>query len=179
MRLPGFMRLRAAPLNVAVIICASACLFGQQPTLQDSLLDSLVGKWVLTGTVGNTPTTHDVEIRWVLNHQFVQIHEVSREKRAGSQAEPQYEAIVLLGWDANKKQYVVYWTDVYGGGFSVRGYAAKMTSSIPIVFKSDDGNFYNTMDYDQSAGTWRWTMDNEKNGVKEPFARLTLKRKKG
>lgn len=163
---------------VLISICVALASFAQQPTLQDSLLDSLVGKWLMTGTVGKAPATHDVDIRWILNHQFVEIHEVSHQKRAGSQTEPEYEALVLLGWDANKKQYVVYWTDVFGGGFSLRGYAEKKPASIPIVFKSDDGNFYNTFDYDQSTDTWKWSLDNEKDGKKVEFARFTLKRQK-
>jgi len=170
---------RAAVLISATVFAASGAVqtvCAQQPILEDHLLNSLTGKWVLSGTIRKTSTTHDVDIQWVLNHQWVQIHEVSRERQASDPSKPQYEAMVMIGWDANKQQYVVYWTDVYGGGFSLRGYAAKMASSIPMVFKADDGNFYTTFTYDDKTKSWRWDMDNEKGGKRQEFARMTMTR---
>ena len=172
------------PIVRGILLVSAALLSGfptlqataQQPTLEDKLLDALIGKWVLTGTIGKTSTTHDVDARWVLNHQFVQLHEVSREKLPADPTKPQYEAIVLIGWDVEKKQYVVHWIDVFGGGFSLRGSAEKTPSSIPIVFKSDTGNFYTTFDYDEKTKSWRWSMDNETNGKRQEFARLTMRR---
>ena len=169
-------RLRIATrLHAAVVCCFLIWLppaSAQQPVLTDNLLDHLTGDWVLTGIVLKQQTTHDVEIAWVLNHQFLRLHEVSREGPG-----PKYEAIVLLGWDAKKSQYVVYWTDVYGGGFSLRGYAPKSEGSIPIVFKGDEGNFYTTFSFDEKADSWKWAMDNEENGKKSEFARFTMVRK--
>jgi hypothetical protein len=170
---------RAALLMSAMMFAGSAAVpsvYAQQSVLEDQLLNSLTGKWVLSGTIRKTKTTHDVEIQWVLNHQWVQIHEVSRERLASDPAKPQYEAIVMIGWDANKQQYVVYWTDVYGGGFSLRGYAERKASSIPMVFKADDGNFYTTFTYDDKSKSWRWDMDNEKDGKRQEFARMTMTR---
>lgn len=152
---------------------ATAC--AQQPTLRDPLLDNLIGKWVLTGTIGRKQTTHDVNIRWTLNHQFVEIHEVSREHENHS---PQYEAWVFLGWDSTKDQYIVHWIDVFGGGFSLKGHGAKQENAIPIVFESREGSFHTTLTFEQSTGTWSWRMDNEQNGNLQEFARLKMVRKK-
>ncbi|MGO9124334.1 MAG: hypothetical protein ACLP6G_05535 [Terriglobales bacterium] len=172
------MRTRPSMLLQIMLLLGAAVpmLYAQQPVLEDQLLSSLTGKWVLSGTIRKTSTTHDVDIQWVLNHQFVEIHEVSRERLASDSTKPQYEAIVLIGWDADKQQYVVYWTDVFGGGFSMRGYAEKLPSSIPVVFKADDGNFYTTFAYDEKTKTWRWIMDNENTGKRQEFARLTMTR---
>lgn len=148
----------------------------QQPALHDPLLDNLIGNWVLSGTIGRKQTTHDVRIRWVLNHQFVEIHEVSQEKDASGS--PQYEARVFLGWDSRKNSYVVHWIDVFGGGFSAQGYAPKMEGSIPIVFESDDGKFHTTFSFDQRTRAWFWKMDNEQNGTLQEFARLKMVRKR-
>jgi len=46
------------------------------------------------------------DVSWVLNHQYVQLHEVSREKNTGGS--PQYEAVVLIGLDAAKNQYLIH-----------------------------------------------------------------------
>src|SRR5436853_3056060 len=95
-------RVLAVALVAAV---APVTVLAQQPTLQDPLLDHMVGAWVLTGTIAKQPTTHDVEARWVLNHQFIQVHEVSRERDPKDRTKAQYEALVLIGWDEKQKQY--------------------------------------------------------------------------
>ena len=155
-------------MGLSLVSAAAA----QQPTLSDPLLDKMVGRWVLSGEITGQPTTHDVEVSWVLNHQFVRIHETSREKtKAGL---PQYEAIVLLGWDAKRNEYVVHWTDVFGGGFSSMGYGKGDASTIPLVFKSPDGDFHTTFTFDPKSGSWKWTMDQENKGKLEPFARMTM-----
>ncbi len=149
----------------------------QQSTLNDPLLDSMTGKWVLSGDITGKATTHDVEVEWALNHQFLRIHETSREKTA--QSLPQYEAEVYLGLDAKKGEYVVHWIDVFGGSFSSMGYGAKSGNSIPLVFKSPDGDFHTTFTFDEKSGTWQWTMDSEKDGKLQPFARLKMVRSDG
>jgi hypothetical protein len=163
-------------MTLALLLLTGAAAFAQQPTLQDPLLDKMLGNWVLTGTITGKPVTHDVAIRWVLNHQFVEIHEVSQEKT--SNGSPQYEAWVFLGWDSPKNRYVVHWIDVFGGGFSSRGYAPKEESSIPIVFESDDGKFHTTFSLNRNTNIWFWAMDNEQNGKLREFARLKMVRKK-
>jgi len=60
------------------LLAAAAPLRAQQPTLRDSLLDRLVGRWVLRGTIQGAATTHDVTADWVLGHQYVRIQEASR-----------------------------------------------------------------------------------------------------
>jgi len=147
----------------------------QQPPLKDALLDQLIGDWVLSGTVARKPTTHDLDASWALNHQFVRMHEVSREKT--DKGEPQYEAYIFIGWDAMKSQYVVHWIDVFGGGFSMQGYAAKLAGSIPFVFKSSDGDFYTAFTFDVKTKSWDWTMDNAVKGKRIEFARLKMVRK--
>lgn len=161
----------AAALLAAVPLCA------QQPTFTDSLADRLVGRWVLRGTIGGEATTHDVTAEWVLAHQYVHIHEVSREKTP--EGAPQYEAHVYVGWDPQKNQYVAAWLDVFGGiSPQSLGRATRAGDSMPFVFLGPDGApaFNNTFAYDRRADTWEWRMDNVRNGALEPFARVTLSR---
>jgi len=103
------------------ILKVAACLtlgvgfvFGQQPTFHDQLLDHLPGNWVLQGTIAGKDTTHDVTAEWVLGHQYVRIHEVSREKN--SQGLPAHEAMVLPQYPAyermaNNDMTVTEWKD--------------------------------------------------------------------
>ncbi len=84
--------------NVFVILTAillTATAAAQQPPLSSPLLDHLLGHWVLRGEIAGKQTTHDVDADWVIQHHYLRLHEVSREKDAKGQ--PQYEATVFIG----------------------------------------------------------------------------------
>ena len=70
----------ALKIFAAVALVSSSAL--AQPTFQDPLLDHLIGTWVLQGSIAGRETTHDIVATWVLGHQYVRLHEVSREKDA-------------------------------------------------------------------------------------------------
>lgn len=165
----------------ALVVLASLSprpALAQQPTLNDQLLDRMVGRWTLTGTIANQQTTHDVTGEWVLGHQYVRLHEVSHEKDAKGQ--PLYEADVYVGWDADVKQYACVWLDVYGGiAPGSLAQVAPSGDSIAFVFRHDATTaFHNTMSYDRAADRWSWRMDNDSAGTLSPFARVTLTRAK-
>ncbi len=164
---------------VPLLVLFSVPVSAQQPTFQDSLFDRLIGKWVLHGTIAGKVTTHDVVAEWVLGHQYLRIHEVSREKNDHGGAV--YEAIVFIGWDQPSGQYACLWLDVTsGGGLSAQsiGHAKRTGDEIPFLFRGSDGSiFHTTFLYARDADTWQWLMDNEEHGKLQPFARLTLTRK--
>ena len=81
----------------------------QQSGLQDPLLDRLAGQWVMTGTIAGAEITHDIDAEWVLGHHYLRIKDTSRERTATG--EPEYEAIVFIGWDETRKQYDCLWLD--------------------------------------------------------------------
>lgn len=164
----------AAVLAVSLGITVPA--FPQQPV---PLIDRLVGNWVLTGTIDGKPTTHDVVAEWVLNREYVRLHEVSREK--DDMKRPAYEAIVFIGVDGKSGEYTCLWLDTTSGeGLSNNGIGrGKPTAdSIPFVFfPGRKDAFHNTFVYSASDDTWTWNMDGETDGKLHPFARLTLTRK--
>src|SRR5690242_2618547 len=94
---------------------AAAQVDGNKTIFRDDLLEQLAGKWKLTGTVRGRPMNHTVEARWVLNHQFLEIHE--RDTADPAKSELWYEAIVLIGYDHMSERYVMHWNDVFGGRF--------------------------------------------------------------
>ncbi len=59
------------------------------------LLDRMVGRWVMRGTIARRSVVHDVEATWVLAHHYIRIHEVSREKN--TEGQPEYESMVFIG----------------------------------------------------------------------------------
>jgi hypothetical protein len=164
---------------VFFLVVGSLPIVARQSSFQDSLVDRMVGRWVLDGMIDGGHTTHDIVAGWVLSHQYLQIHEVSREK--DSTGRPAYEAIVYIGWDQPSQGYACLWLDVTGGGglsAQAIGHAErKGDDRIPFLFKVSDGNiFHTTFTYNRSDDSWQWSMDAEFGGKLEPFARVTLTR---
>lgn len=162
------------------MISLSISTTAQQTSFQDSLLDRMTGNWILNGTIAGQEVTHDLKVSWILEHQYLQISEISREKDLdGTSA---YEALVFIGWDPKINMYDCLWLDVTGGsgltGESI-GHAVRKGDEIPFIFKMPTGNlFYTTFIYERETDTWRWTMDGEEYGKLNPFARVRLTRKK-
>jgi hypothetical protein len=154
-------------------LCGLAVGQPPQPTFHDELLDRFQGSWVLQGTIARKETTHDVSNDWVLNHQYLRIHEVSREKNA--EGFPAYEAMVFIGWDQPTSRYFAIWLDIWGSFSKASvGYAPRSGDEIRFLFDNGKGNFHNTFLYDRKSDTWEWRMDNEENGKLTPFARVKL-----
>lgn len=145
----------------------------------DSLFDRLIGQWVLRGTIARQPTTHDVTFEWVLGHEYVQMHEVSRER--GTNGTPAYEAVVLFGRDPRSGDYACLWMDnTASSAFDPAGtgHGAVAGDSVPFVFHyTPTTGFHTTFVYDRSNDSWQWHMDNDSAGVRRPFARVTLTRR--
>jgi hypothetical protein len=164
-------------LKVAVWVTLSASFaFAQQPTFHDQLLDHLTGNWVLQGTIAGKETTHDVTAEWVLEHQYLRIHEVSRDK--DSKGQPAYEAMVFIGWVEASAEYVGAWLDTYGSmGESTIGRSKRNGDEIHFLFKDKDSLFHTRFVYHPDADNWEWRMDSEEKGEMKPFARVKLTRK--
>src|SRR4051812_26276656 len=90
------------------LLAAPQGLFGQA-LHPDSLFPRLIGHWVLRGTIARQQTVHDVAFEWLLGHEYVQMHEVSRERAATGT--PAYEAVVLFGRDPKTGGYACVWMD--------------------------------------------------------------------
>lgn len=172
--------MRHAIAVLFVLALASGTARAQAAPLADPLLDRLAGTWVLRGTLAGKQTAHDVVAEWVLNHLYLRLHETSREKDAAGR--PEYEAIVLIGWDAAAGEYQCLWLDSTGGGGltpQAVGRGRREGDKIPFVWREKDGtvSFANTFAYDRAADSWAWIMDNIDKGKPVPFGRITLTRR--
>jgi hypothetical protein len=160
-----------------------AAVLAQPPTApaQDALLDRLAGTWTAPGTVVRKSTTHDIEAAWVLGHQYLRLHEVSREKDARGQ--PQYEAFIYVASPRGADgEYTCLWLDSTSGEGLTNGiscHARRDGDRIPFVFRDKDGHvdFHTTWTYDRTSDTWSWDLDNVKEGKPVPFARFKLERR--
>ena len=160
-----------------LVMSVPATLKAQQ--LPDSLLNKLIGNWTLNGIIDGQKTIHDIDVQRVLNGQYVQLKEVSREK--DQKGNPLYEAIVYICWEESKKQYSCLWLDnTSNGGISngIIGRANQNGDKIELIFKYGDTNqFHTTFLYDKGTNTWQWLMDGEENGKLQSFARVILTKK--
>jgi hypothetical protein len=166
------------------VLCVAACLLAASAQNQSpepiQLLDHLAGNWVLTGTIAGKQTTHDVQAHWLLRREYLEIHEVSRDKDA--HGEPAYEAFVLVSWDPKANQYACLWMDSTAGGAltsPVTCRAVPAPDSIPFLFTlSPSESLHTTFRYRNATDKWQWTIDDEKDGKTERFADVELARKK-
>ncbi len=172
------MKIRFAVCALLGMVAISSS--AQQPAHQDALLDRLAGSWVLEGTIAGRPTTHDIESEWVLRHEYLRLHETSREKN--DQGQPAYEAIVLIEWDESASEYRCMWLDsTSGGGLSAQGIAHGKRDKDEIAFlfkdKDADSGVRTTFAYSRATDSWSWLIDNESGGKRRPFARVKLTRR--
>jgi len=165
-------------LAAAVLCTIVATPLAAQGLAPDSLFDRLIGRWVLTGTIARRQTTHDVTFRWMLGREYVQMHEVSRERAADGS--PAYEAVVLFGRDPGSGEYACLWMDnTAAAAFPDAGIGrgAVAGDSVPFLFRyTATTSFHTTFVYDRAADAWQWHMDNDSLGVRRPFARVSLQR---
>lgn len=148
---------------------------GPQHPFQDELVSNLSGSWKVSGTIRGQTATQTVDALWVLNHQFLQIHEKGLAAAGGG---PAYEAIVMLGYDNASERYVAHWIDIYGGRFSeTLGYGTRSGDQIEFVFEYPDGPFRTTFHWLADKNQWQWMMRTKnQSGKWVDFANLTLTR---
>jgi hypothetical protein len=145
-------------------------LDGPHHIFQDALLDKMSGRWKMTGTIRSKTVEHSVEAQWILNHQFLQVH----EKDVATP--PAYEANVMIGYDNTSERYVNHWIDAGGGRFSeTLGYGTRTVDEIEFVFEYPDGPFHTIFRWIADKKQWQWQM-RTKNGAGKwvEFANLTL-----
>jgi hypothetical protein len=165
--------------RLSIFLLIAAARLPAQALHADSLFDRLIGQWVLRGTIARQSTTHDVTFEWMLGREYVQMHEVSRERAANGT--PAYEAVVLFGRDPKSGEYACLWLDnTAASAFEPAGIGRGMVAgdSVPFVFHyTQTTRFHNTFVYSRATDSWQWHMDNDSAGIRRPFARVTLTRR--
>ena len=170
--------MRSVVIFAFALLWTPAGLFGQA-LHPDSLFPRLIGHWVLRGSIARQQTVHDVTFEWLLGREYVQMHEVSRERTPNGT--PVYEAVVLFGRDPRTGAYACMWMDnTAAAAFPPEGTGRGSVAgdSIPFLFHyTATTSFHTTFVYDSAKDSWQWHMDNDSSGVRRPFARVTLTRR--
>ena len=155
---------RAAAVAVTLVCGVATSLVSQQPTLRDATLDALQGRWLLAGHVQGDSVNYHGYGEWVLGHQFLRLN------LRDVAVPPQYEAHVYIGWDAERKQYVAHWLDVFGGRFAeTLGYGTLEGDELRFRFEYPDGPFRTTFIL-RKAGFELGMKSRARDGAWKPFA---------
>lgn len=166
-------------LLVALALLSAPATVRCQGLHPDSLFPRLVGHWVLRGTIARQRTVHDVSFEWLLEHEYVQMHEVSRER--SPDGTPAYEAVVLFGRDPKTGAYACLWMDnTAAAAFPPEGTGRGTVAGDSIAFLfpyTTTTSFHTTFVYHRPTDSWEWHMDNDSSGVRKPFARVVLTRR--
>ncbi len=160
-----------------ILSLATAGSFPVQSTVlpEHAFLQQMTGRWVMRGKIGKKETTHDVTAAWVLNKNYIQIHEISREK--DDKGRPQYDAIVYVSWDPIKKQFACLWLDTtVTSSFTPIGIGQLSSDGKQVEFQFGDreDGIDTTFAFDAAKHAWAWNIDNLQRGKSLPFARLVL-----
>jgi len=170
------MKTRLLLLVLLVTIPAANSMAQAPQEWRDDLVDHLAGTWKLEGQVLGREAHHDVQAEWVLNHEFLRIHE--KTAATAPPAENRYEAIWFLGYDAISERYVLHLLDVFGGRYSESlGYGTRDGNALRFVFEYPDGPFHTTFRWFPERDIWQWLLEQkDKNGKWITFADLKLSR---
>jgi len=143
---------------------------------RDDLADHLTGTWKIDGQVLGREAHHEVNAEWVLNHQFLRIHEKTAATAPAS--ENRYEAFWFLGYDPVSERYVLHLLDIFGGRFSeTLGYGTRNGNEIRFVFEYPDGPFHTAFRWFPEKSTWQWLLEQkDKDGKWTTFADFKLTR---
>jgi hypothetical protein len=164
-------------LAVSAVVLFQSSAMAQTPSgWHDDVVERLEGTWKVGGQVMGRDAHHVVQAEWVLNHQFLRLHEKTAPDAPVT--EQYYEAIWFLGYDPVSERYVLHLMDVFGARYSeTLGYGTREGNRIRFIFEYPDGPFHTTYVSIPDKNTWEWVMEQKgKDGKWSQFADFTLTR---
>jgi hypothetical protein len=140
----------------------------------DDLLKNLIGRWSLTGKMGDTSLHQEVDAKWVLRELYVEMRFVPVKVREGGN--PDYEALYLVGYDKKTTEYVLHLFDTYGvSSKPVPGIGVRKDNTIRFKFDYSVGPWYNTFTWYPDRKSWKNMITFErKDGREGTFAMKEL-----
>ena len=135
--------MRSILVALTLVVLFAVVAPAETPRTSTDLLDRLPGTWVLEGMLAGKQAAHDVVATSVLNGQYVQLHELSRDRDA--KGRPVYEAFVYLTWEPVRGEYSCQWLDSTGNTGLSNGVTCRAKPSgddIRLLFKYPDGTTF-------------------------------------
>jgi hypothetical protein len=140
-------------LLLALAVAPPAVSQSPTPAAMDSLLERMVGRWIMSGSVLGKPVSYVLDVSRVLQRRFVELHMTDRANP------PQYEARVFIGVDSAGGRYLAHWLDNTGAAYSIPPATGTASGdTVNLMFPYPDGAFRDTFAYDRQAGTWHFLL---------------------
>ena len=158
-------------LLFALLAVCDGAIAQEQRTFHDDLLNHLVGKWNVTGTVHGNASRQIIEANWVLNHQFLRVTERTIENVEG-ETYP-YEGVYYVGYDKTGNRYVVHLMSVWGADADALGIGRRIDNTIRVVFPYNYGSIANDFIWQPESLQWRILIKGEKSN-EQPYVDLVL-----
>jgi hypothetical protein len=147
-----------------LIVFLAPCLFAQNSgdstrRFYDDLLNNFVGKWDVDATVHGQKFTLYREAEWVMDHQYLRIHETSHQVIPWLNIP--FERTIFIGYNHLSKRYVVYELTVHGAsgllqpeGFS---YGERSGNELKVVIKKGSEPFIiQRFTWEPESKLWRF-----------------------
>jgi len=136
------------------------------------LLSALQGEWTMRGRVMGDQVTYDASGAFVLMGGFFTL------AMKDSARPPQYEAVLSIGIDTVRKEFVAHWLDSFGGpGARVVGFGPLSDSLIELHYPYASAPFRNRIAYHAPTRRWTFLIESQgKDGGREEFGSFTLVR---
>ena len=157
-RIPSFMK----RMYILIAMCISVSSYAQQTgdsvgrQFHDDLLDHLVGQWHVTAVAHEHDFTSEVDVAWVLNHQFLLFHLKSNEVVPWWGVQMEY--FQYTGYNHYKNRYTLHVVSIEGDedlseGF---GYGSRSGNDFKTSFKfGRDTTIVQHLIWEPGTGNWR------------------------
>jgi hypothetical protein len=161
-------------IAVTALVVAATALHAQAPAAAhaDSLLERLVGRWRMTGSVRGKPVTYTMDAARTLQRSFVELHmtDVARP--------PDYEARAFVGTDSTGR-IIGHWLDRFGAAYSIpHATGGVRGDTLVMTFAYADGPFRDTFVYHRGRDRWSIRMESgDSTGAWRPFASYEVRRR--
>ena len=146
----------AVVVGAAVLLVAGALRAQEHPKIPDrpGPLKALDGDWVMSVDVMGEPVTYRMLAGPTLQGAFTEIH------MTDAQVPSQYEALVLLGYDAESKTILVHWMDTFGAKYSIpHGTGTVSGNTVQFTIPYQSGAFRDTFTYSPETNTWLFALE--------------------
>lgn len=142
------------------------------PAADDTYLDGLHGRWIMTGTLGGKPVTYDAAGERVLDGAWMKLHLLDTGKP------PRYQADLFISYDAKAGDFIAHWLDRFGAaGARVVATGHRDGERLVLVFPYAEGAFRDTFQRDARASGWTLLIESQsKDGAWSTFASYKLTR---
>lgn len=138
-------------------------------------LNNLVGRWSLTGNMGEVDLHQEVDCAWTLGNRFLWMYFKSTAPEDNPTSS--YEAVYHIGFNENEDLYVMHLLDTTEVSVEcVVGRGRREGHRIPFLFEYEDTDFFNVLGWEPQEEKWTFRQTFEEEVALKIFAEKEMVR---